>query len=101
MDGNLGLQTTRGEVLEGVDLSQLQGEINKLNPSVLRGIDGGTYHFITIPRSGDTEYIDHVSRHPNIFFAEETLNKIFHFSIVVVAANVGLYVSTNTEWPRR
>lgn len=41
---------------------RFQGEINKLNPGVLRGIDGGTYHFITIPRSGDQEFIDHVSR---------------------------------------
>lgn len=35
--------------------------MSKLNPGVLRGIDGGTYHFITIPRSGDQEFIDHVS----------------------------------------
>lgn len=36
--------------------------MSKLNPGVLRGIDGGTYHFITIPRSGDQEFIDHVSQ---------------------------------------
>lgn len=37
-----------------------QGEINRLNPSVLRGIETGTLHFITVPRSTDEEYIDHV-----------------------------------------
>lgn len=37
-----------------------QGDINKLGSSVLRGIDGGAYHFITIPRQNDQEYIDHV-----------------------------------------
>lgn len=36
--------------------------MSKLNPGVLRGIDGGTYHFITVPRSGDQEFIDHVSQ---------------------------------------
>lgn len=37
-----------------------QGDITKLNTSVLRGIEGGTLHFITVPRSDSQEFIDHV-----------------------------------------
>lgn len=31
-----------------------------VNTSVLRGIEGGTLHFITVPRSENAEFIDHV-----------------------------------------
>lgn len=62
-------------------LSFFKGDATKLNSSVLRGIEGSTLHFITIPRNSDSEYIDQVCRieipfifHFNIFETNE-LNK--------------------------
>lgn len=37
-----------------------QAIMQGINPGVLRGIEGGTLHFVTVQRSGDQEYIDHV-----------------------------------------
>lgn len=56
------MDNVQRNVIENIDIhQQLQNEINRLNPSVLRGIDGNTLHFITIPKpGGGQEYIDHV-----------------------------------------
>lgn len=45
------------DIQAAIQQALLQG----INPGVLRGIEGGTLHFVTVQRSGDQEYIDHVS----------------------------------------
>ncbi|XP_055296303.1 uncharacterized protein LOC129565422 [Sitodiplosis mosellana] len=66
MDPNMNMHRNG---LERMDLSQFQGDANKLNSSVLRGIEGNTLHFITIPRNTENEYIDHALLSPDYIAA--------------------------------
>lgn len=44
----------------------IQQAIMQGNPGVLRGVEGGTLHFVAVQRSGDQEYIDHVCTTPPV-----------------------------------
>lgn len=70
--------------------------------TVIRGIEGNALPFITVPRTGDTEFIDHVRHNFSVcfFLASVKVNfdiLIFQQAVIVVTK---LYSGSYSKWSR-